>query len=104
MVGGKDAVFFKEGHSLDYATDLTDRIWAKAGQLGLSAFIDAPGLYINDDHWILNQAGIPSVDIIDNDDQGIAYPQWHTHADTPDACSAETLEQVGTLLLHLIYE
>jgi Zn-dependent M28 family amino/carboxypeptidase len=46
----------------------------------------------------LNVAGIPSAVIIDFD-----YEYWHTEYDTPDKCSAQSLENVGKLLLEIIY-
>ncbi len=99
MVGDKDQSFPPEGHSMSYAAEQTRMIWNKAKELNLTQFTDIGGSTINDDHLILNQAGIPSVDIIDFD-----YPYWHTIEDTPDKCSAESLENVGKLLLALIYE
>ncbi len=41
----------------------------------------------------LNNAGIPSIDIIDFD-----YPHWHTTADVPENCSAASLEAVGKVV------
>jgi hypothetical protein len=38
-------------------------------------------------------------DIIDFD-----YPQWHTTADAPDACSAESLDAVGRVMLAWLRE
>jgi hypothetical protein len=51
-----------------------------------------------DDHLPLIQSGIPTIDIIDFD-----YPYWHTVEDTPDKCSAESLDVVGQLVLSVIY-
>jgi Zn-dependent M28 family amino/carboxypeptidase len=51
-----------------------------------------------DDHVPLIQAGIPSALVIDFD-----YPYWHTHEDTPDKCSAESLREVGEVLAELVY-
>jgi hypothetical protein len=48
---------------------------------------------VEDDHVPLNRAGIKAVDIID-----ISYPQWHRLGDTPDKCSADSLEQVARVL------
>ena len=39
-----------------------------------------------------------NIDLIDFD-----YPHWHTLQDTPDKCSAASLEKVGRLLVALIY-
>lgn len=103
MVGGKEAMFYIEGYSYEYAPVYARRIWDKAEELGFSSFVSEIGPRIQDDHWIMNQAGIPSVDIIDINEFDFNYPHWHTIEDTPDKCSPETLAQVGALLLHIIY-
>ena len=48
-----------------------------------------------DDHKPLNDAGVPSIDIIDFD-----FPAWHTPADTLDKVSAESLGIVGQATLY----
>ncbi len=99
MVGGRDARLPVEINSRRYAPDVVNRVWGKARSLGLRPFQMTDGYEVVDDHMELIKVGIPAVDIIDLD-----YPFWHTTADTPDKCSPESLEAVGTLLLHLIYE
>jgi len=99
MVGGKDARLPIEANSRRYAPDVVSRVWGKARSLGLRPFQMTDGYEVVDDHMELIKVGIPAVDIIDLD-----YPFWHTTSDTPDKCSPESLEAVGTLLLHLIYE
>ena len=103
MVGSKSAQFHIEGFSFEYAPMYVRRIWETAQDLGFSSFVNHTGPRINDDHLILNRAGIPAVDIIDISHTGINYPYWHTLSDTPDQCSPETLAQIGTLLLNIIY-
>jgi Zn-dependent M28 family amino/carboxypeptidase len=61
------------------------------------------GSAIYDDHMPLLEAGIPVVDIIDMEYPDAETNYWHTLADTPDKCSAESLEAVGTVLATLIY-
>jgi hypothetical protein len=56
---------------------------------------------IRDDHLPLNQiARIPTIDIIDFDYPGPGARQsyWHTEADRPDRCSADSLAKVGWVL------
>ena len=56
---------------------------------------------VNDDHVPMNDVGIPAIDLID-----IRYGEnatawkgyWHTHEDTPDKVSAESLAHIGRLL------
>jgi len=99
MVGGRDLRLPVEINSRRYAPDVVERVWGKALSLSLRPFQMADGYEVVDDHLELIKVGIPAVDIIDLD-----YPFWHTTADTPDKCSPESLDAVGTLLLHLIYE
>ena len=103
MVGSKNAKFYMEGFSLEYAPNLVHRIWDKAQELGMLAFVHENGPKISDDHVILNKSGIPTVNIIDINNSEINYQFWHTTSDTPEQCSPETLRQVGTMLLYLIY-
>jgi Zn-dependent M28 family amino/carboxypeptidase len=99
MIGKKDLQVPMEINSLTRAPQLTVRIFSIAEELGLKAFVKKKGIAIYDDHIPLLDKGIPAVDLIDFD-----YEYWHTVEDTPDKCSAESLEQIGTLILHLMYE
>lgn len=49
---------------------------------------------ILDDHTPLNEAGIPTIDLID-----FEYPPWHTPEDTMDKLSADSLRIVGAVAL-----
>ena len=98
MIGEKDAVYSEELNSLDWAPGLVGALWNLAEELNLPGFDQTKGPIVWDDHVMLNRYGIPSVDIIDFD-----YPYWHTIQDTPDKCSPESLDAVGTLLVHWIY-
>lgn len=99
MIGERDLMIPVEQNSQTYAPSLVDRVWSKAGSLGLEAFSRSRGFAITDDHLELIRVGIPTVDIIDYD-----YPYWHTVEDTPDKCSPQSLGIVGTLVLNMIYE
>jgi glutaminyl-peptide cyclotransferase len=99
MVGGRDMSLPVEINSRRFAPDVVDIVWGTAQRLGLWTFLMTEGYEIVDDHLELIKVGIPAIDIVDLD-----YPYWHTTADTPDKCSQESLEAVGTLLLHLIYD
>jgi hypothetical protein len=98
MVGDADLRIPMEGNSLRYAPDLMNVVFNRALALGLPAFDPVPGDFILDDHVPFLQVGIPAVDLIDKD-----YPPWHTLDDLPEACSPESLGQVGTLALSLIF-
>ncbi len=99
MVGGKDLSIFMERNGLDYAGELSFEVFSRAAELGLPAFVSQPGPRLLDDHVPFLQAGIPAVDLIDFD-----YPQWHTLQDDVAACSAQSLAQVGRLMVSLLYE
>ena len=99
MVGDSDLRIYQEANSLRQAGQVVRKVWQRAADLGLSSFKDSPKYEVNDDHVYLLQAGIPCIDLIDFD-----YEPWHTVKDTPDKCSAESLTEVGTLLLSLIYD
>ncbi len=98
MIGDKDLTIKREQFSAEHARPLQDKIWQIAKSQKLSAFIDAPGEAILDDHIPFLRQGVPVVNLIDFD-----YPAWHTVGDTPDQCSPESLQQIGDLLVRLLY-
>jgi hypothetical protein len=98
MIGDADLTIYQELNSRAYARPVVDRVWAIARELGCTAFKPEPGSAVMDDHIPLLQIGVPCIDLIDLD-----YPYWHTIADTPDKCSAASLDQVGRVLIELIY-
>lgn len=89
---------YQEENSLQYAPGIVEKVWNRAEELGLSAFVPSPAYQVTDDHLPLLRAGIPCIDIID-----FNYQYWHPVEDTPDKCSPESLTEVGTLILSLIY-
>jgi len=98
MVGDRDLQLPMEQNSMRYAPTVMELVWNAAEEIGATQFIHVPGEAISDDHLALNEAGIPTIDIID-----FQYPYWHTHQDTADKCSPESLEAVGKVLSFLIY-
>ncbi len=98
MVGYKDLQIPMEQNSITFAPETVELIWSTAENLGVTQFVNVPGEEISDDHIPLNSGGLPTVDIID-----FQYPFWHTMQDTPDKCSAESLEAIGKVLMHVIY-
>jgi len=93
MVGGKNLAINQEPYSLDFAPRLLRDVWGVARQLKATAFRNRIGRAVMDDHLPLNQADIPTIDVIDFD-----YPFWHTAEDLPENCSAASLEQVGRVV------
>jgi len=103
MVGDAELTLPMEYHSWRDARQLVRRIWNLAQELGYDQFRFEMGPAVYDDHVPLLEAGIPAVDIIDFDYPNTEKNYWHTLEDTPDKCSAESLEAVGTVLTTLIY-
>lgn len=99
MVGDKNLTIFKEAYSVQYAPHVVNLVWNKARELGITEFRPMTGYAVFDDHVPLLEVGIPCIDIIDFD-----YPAWHTVNDTPDQCSPASLEKVGRVITHLLYE
>ena len=96
MVGGKDATFFKEVYSEKYAKGINKKVWKKANDAGYGRyFINEVGGQITDDHLFINRlAGIPTIDIIPNDENcelSSFGPTWHTVNDNMDAIDRSTL-------------
>jgi glutaminyl-peptide cyclotransferase len=103
MIGDTFLEIPREQNSMRFAPDVMNMVWTKAQELGVSQFLDAPGEEIMDDHLPLNQAGIKTIDLIDFDYPDQTNRYWHSHQDTPDHCSAESLEAVGTVLTHVLF-
>lgn len=107
MVGGAQATFYREQISEYYAMDVVNKVWSQAKSLGFGQyFIDQKGGAVTDDHVYVNKiAGIPSIDIIQfdpNSNSGFAH-YWHTVDDTMKNVDKNTLQAVGTTLMHVVY-
>jgi len=99
MIGDADLKIYQEAYSAQYAPSVVKKVWDKAALLAIDEFVPQVMYAVFDDHIPLLEVGIPCIDLIDFD-----YPYWHTLEDTPDKCSAESLEKIGRLLVALIYE
>jgi glutaminyl-peptide cyclotransferase len=94
MVGDKDLRIPKEPNSSIYAGDLLTRFYKTAQLHGYEkTFPNEFQGAIYDDHLPINDAGIPTIDLIDFD-----YPHWHTLQDTADKCSPASLTKVGSVV------
>ncbi len=98
MIGDADLTVYKEAYSTRYARPIVEMVWRKASELNIKEFKPEVKYAVYDDHIPLLEKGVPCIDLIDFD-----YPYWHTLEDTPDKCSASSLEKIGNLLLHIIY-
>jgi hypothetical protein len=98
MVGDRDLQIFMETHSRKYALHVVERVWKTAKDLGVTEFKNEARHTMYDDHVRLIDVGIPAAVIIDFD-----YPHWHTRQDTPDKCSAQSLDAVGRVVTAVVY-
>lgn len=108
MVGAKNAVFYQEGHSINYASSVVNKVWKAAHKGGYRSYFPFQKVNpITDDHYFINLlAGIPTIDIIQYDqfsEKGF-FPHWHTHGDTMDKLSTKTLKAVGQTVVRVIYD
>jgi hypothetical protein len=102
MVADARLSLYQETHSVTWkeTRPLVQEIWGTAQQLGIEEFIPRAKYEVRDDHLPLYHiAKIPVIDVID-----FQYPDpqnryWHTTADAPGRCSADSLGKVGTVLL-----
>jgi len=106
MVGGKNAKFYREGYSRQYASGILSKVWSNGSKLGFSDFFiqkDAPE--ITDDHAFVNvNAGIPMIDIIEfSPDFGFSH-YHHTHQDNMELIDPRTLKAVGETVLFTVYQ
>jgi glutaminyl-peptide cyclotransferase len=99
MIGDADQQIYIEQNSYQYARKIVDRVWKIADQMGIHEFIPELKFDVYDDHLNLLEIGIPAVDIID-----FEYQYWHTVEDTPDKCSPKSLDNVGRVLLGVLYD
>jgi glutaminyl-peptide cyclotransferase len=103
MVGDRQLELQKEQYSLKYAPDIVELVWSAAAELGMSQFLNETQGWVIDDHLPLNEIGIKTIDLIDFDYPDTSNRFWHTTEDTPDKCSAESLEAVGKIVMQVIY-
>jgi len=107
MVGASGAKFYKEGYSMQTASNVMNRVWAIGQQIGYADFfINETSPAITDDHYFINTIlQIPAIDIIQYDAgtrSGFgAY--WHTHDDNMDVIDKFTLKAVGSTLIAVVY-
>ena len=107
MVGARDAVFYKEYISMRYAARYVDEVWEKARNLGYGKyFINANGGAITDDHEaVIEETGIPCLDIINydpNTEEGFRV-HWHTQNDNMNVIDRDVLKAVGQTVIEIIY-
>ncbi len=103
MVAGRDMVLDVDVscQQHDPSYELTLGLFQLGRTLGLPAFSmkkPHPYKWISCDQLPFMHAGIPAALFMDID-----YPEWHTRADTIEACSPASLAQIARVLLEWIY-
>ena len=80
---------------------LIDNVTDCGGNLGLDIINFSTTDGVIDDHVPMINVGIPAIDFIDiryGENASAWQGYWHTHEDTPDKVSAESLAHIGRLL------
>ena len=94
MIGDKDLKVPVEEYGYSVAKQVTQQFYTYMKTFGLqTTFPYTRGGWVIDDHKPLNEAGIPTIDLID-----FTYEPWHTVKDLPENCSADSLGKVGLAL------
>jgi Zn-dependent M28 family amino/carboxypeptidase len=106
MVGAPNAMFGYESYSLQHASRYIPLVWGAAAQLGFDNYFKnfERGGVLDDHYYIITNANIPVMDIIDFDPNTESRfgKYWHTHQDNMDAIDKKTLNAVGQTLLKVI--
>ena len=107
MVGGEGAHFYQEGVSKQYASEIVNKVWLTASQIGYgSSFPMKDGGMITDDHVPVNEkGGIPCIDIIafyPDCQQSSFGPTWHTVSDTMEHIDTNVLKAVGQTMVQVL--
>lgn len=106
MVGGMGAKFHREYFSDRAASSVVDRVWCVAASSGYGdRFVNSRGGAVIDDHVFLNQAGIPTVNIIEtkNEQTRSFAPTWHTVNDNIDHIEPASLKAAGQTVVNLLH-
>lgn len=107
MIGAKNLVLPKEQYSQNHAPGTNSKVFGIAEELGYKKiFLYGETQDVGDDHIALNEAGIPTIDLIHplpNGSSSLGYRYWHTLQDTADKCSGASLKVVGETVAEVIY-
>lgn len=106
MVGGKNAVFPREGTSDSFAPQIVNKVWDMAARIGYGSYFtqDKTPPTIDDHLYVNKLANIPTIDIVHYDVITKDYPYFHhKHSDNMSVLDKNTMNVVGTTLLNVIY-
>ncbi len=108
MCGAKDARFFREAISMQYAAGVVAKVWRTAEAIGYGdRFVQETKHFVGtDDHLPINRRlRIPTIDIIEYHEATNAFhPSWHTHDDDMDVIDPATLKAVGQVVLEVVWK
>ena len=96
MIGDKDLNLAWNSGSTQALQDL---VWATAARLGYGTNFPYTGGVTGDDHVPFIDRGVPSLDLIDFDDD-----YWHTTRDTMDKLSPKSFQILGNVLVAVLKE
>lgn len=102
MVADARLSVYQEQHSVSWpdTRPIVKEIWSTAQRLGVREFIPRARYIVRDDHVPLHEiARIPVCDVIDFRYPDAANSYWHTTADVPENCSADSIGKVGRVVL-----
>lgn len=108
MCGAKDARFYQESISMQYAPQVVRKLWRTAAALGHGdRFVAETRHFVGtDDHLPINELlRIPTADIIEYHEGTRAFhPSWHTHDDDMDVIDLATLQSVGSTVMEVVWK
>ncbi|MGV3637546.1 MAG: M28 family peptidase [Flavobacteriales bacterium] len=108
MVGAKDARYYQEALSMQYAPAIVRKVWKTGEALGFGdRFVPETKYFVGiDDHVPVNKVlRIPTIDIIEYDPSTQAFgPYWHTHDDSMEVIDRASLEAVGRTVLEVVWK
>jgi glutaminyl-peptide cyclotransferase len=99
MVGGKNMHLNIDLHSmaLPESKKIFTTLFTIGRDRGYPCFFNNTVNMIISDHYPFLKRNIPSCILID-----IGYPQWHTHSDTIEYCSKDSLKYIGDVLYFFV--
>jgi hypothetical protein len=104
MVGGGNAQFTQDEISRQSAPNIVNQVWDIGNEIGYASyFTKIPSGKLVDDHFWMNKAGVPSIDIIHYNDNSGFYINWHTQLDNLTNIDKNTLKATGQTVLETIY-
>lgn len=99
MVGGEDMHLTVDLHSFSHlkSRKVFGELFSIGKDFGYPCFFNNRTSLIIGDHYPFLKRKIPALILIDID-----YPQWHTHSDTIDYCSMDSLKYIGDVLFSFL--